>query len=155
MSKTQVQRVGSYAFITAEGHCLLSLLNRGPNRGKWTLVGGGVDFGESPKEALKREIFEEAGIVTEVEAQLLDVFSHDHEFTLPDGTIKYMHFIGVVHTLELAAMLPCKADADGSSSDGTRWFKISELNAAELNPSVLKVLKILAYDLQAFTKTNP
>lgn len=142
--RQKVQRIGSYAWITAEGHVLLSLLNRGPNRGKWTLVGGGVDFGESPKEAVIREIEEEAGIKIETEPKLLDVFSHQHAFEQPNGAMKEMHFIGIIHTVELPTMLTCKADGDGLSSDGTRWFKLSELNPAELNPSVMKVLKRLA-----------
>ena len=136
----QVQRVGSYAFITAENHVLLSLLNRGPNRGKWTLVGGAIDFGESPNEALIREIREEAGIEIDVEPELLDVFSHQHAFTLDDGSVKQMHFIGVIHTVKLSKMLVCKPDGDGLSSDGTKWFDLDQLNFAQLNPSVIKVL---------------
>jgi 8-oxo-dGTP pyrophosphatase MutT (NUDIX family) len=141
----EVQRVGSYAFITAEGHVLLSLLNRGPNRGKWTLVGGGVEFKEDPKAALIREIEEEAGIRIDVEPKLIDVFSHDYAFDLPDGSKKHMHFIGIIHQIELPEKISCKETGDGFSSDGTRWFPISSLNLEELNPSVIKVLKKLGY----------
>lgn len=144
-AEQRVQRIGSYAFITAEGHVLLSLLNRGPNRGKWTLVGGGVEFCESPKDALRREIEEEAGIVIDVEPELIDVFSHDYAFDLPNGSKKHMHFIGIIHRVELKKMLPSKSDGDGYSSDGTRWFDLSQLNLDELNPSVIKVLKKLGY----------
>jgi 8-oxo-dGTP diphosphatase len=143
MPEIREQRVGSYAFITAEDHVLLSLLNRGPNRGKWTLVGGGIEFGESPKYALLREIEEEAGIRISEEPVLLDVFSHDYMLTEPNGTVKHMHFIGVIHTLELPKMIPTKLDGDGFSSDGTRWFPLADLNHVELNPSVIKVLKRL------------
>jgi 8-oxo-dGTP diphosphatase len=143
MSEERVQRVGSYAFITAEDHVLLSLLNRGPNRGKWTLIGGGIEFGESPLNALMREIEEEAGIRTTVKPVLLEVFSHDYLLKDTDGTIKHMHFIGVVHTLKLPKMLPNKLDGDGSSSDGTRWFPLATLHLQDLNPSVHKVLKQL------------
>jgi 8-oxo-dGTP diphosphatase len=136
----QVQRVGSYGFITAEGHVLLSLLNRGPNAGKWGLIGGGVEFGESPKQAFLREAFEEAGIHIEVEPVLIDVTSHSHSFEMPDGSQKHMHFIGIVHRVELPKMLPCKAGGDGFSSDGTRWFSLSNLNRAELHPSILRLL---------------
>ncbi len=135
MKSGQIQRIGSYAFITAEGHVLLSLLNRGPNRGKWTLIGGGIEFGETPKEALLREIKEEAGIELAVDPTLFDVFSHHYDDQL--------HFIGIIHRIELPQMLPCKADGDGSSSEGTRWFKLDQLNLEELNPSVLKMLKLM------------
>ena len=135
MREGQRQRLGSYAFITSEGHVLLSLLNRGPNRGKWTLIGGGIEFGESPMEALLREVKEEAGIELQAEPVLLDVFEHRYDDQL--------QFFGIIHRIDLPVRVPCKADGDGSSSDGTRWFKLSELEHDELNPSVLKVLKLL------------
>jgi 8-oxo-dGTP diphosphatase len=143
MPEEKVQRVGSYAFITAERHVLLSLLNRGPNRGKWTLIGGGIEFAESPRTALLREIEEEAGFKINVEPVLLDVFSHDYILREDDGNSKHMHFIGVVHTVELSKMLPNKTDGDGFSSDGTKWFPLDELHLVDLNPSVVKVLKLL------------
>jgi 8-oxo-dGTP diphosphatase len=138
--ETKVQRLGVYAWITAEGHVLLSLLNRGPNTGKWTLVGGGVEFGESPQAALIREVEEESGIKLETAPTLLDVFSHEHIFEQPNGEKEHMHFVGIIHQIELPKMLECKSDGDGFSSDGTKWFKLSDLKREELNPSVLKVL---------------
>lgn len=143
MPETKIQRVGSYAFITAENHVLLSLLNRGPNRGKWTLVGGGVEFAEDPKDTVIREIEEEAGIKVTVEPLLLGVLSHHYRFAEPDGEEKNMHFIGIVHTLELPKRLPCKVDSDGFSSDGTQWFNLEGLDETQLNPSVVKVLRMI------------
>ena len=139
MGHEQKQRLGSYAFITAEAHVLLSLLNRGPNRGKWTLIGGGVEFGESVKEAVLREVREEAGIDLTLDPQLLAVFDHRYD--------EQLQFFGVIHTVALPKMIECKADGDGSSSDGTRWFKLSELTAEQLNPSVLKVLQLLNIEI--------
>jgi len=136
MIREPSQRIGSYAFITAEQHVLLSLLNRGPNRGKWTLVGGKIEWGETPKQALLREIEEEAGLELDVNPVLIDVFSHQ---------VDQMHLIGIIHRIELPKIVECRSDGDGLSSDGTKWFLISELNQAELNPSVLKVLHLLNY----------
>lgn len=70
-----VRRFSSYGLIAAEGSILLSLLNRGPNKGKWHLVGGGIEFGETPEEALHRELGEEAGILLETTPKLLAVLS--------------------------------------------------------------------------------
>ena len=144
MSEIKHQRVGSYALILAEGYVLLSLLNRGPNRGKWALVGGGVEFGESPRDALLREIKEEAGIDLTVEPVLIDVFSHEHTFHDEGVAERKMHFIGIIHTVHLPNRVPHKTDGDGSSSDGTKWFKLDELKLEELNPSVVKILKKIA-----------
>src|ERR1700753_2529327 len=92
----KVQRIASYALITSEDHVLLSLLNRGPNRGKWTLVGGGVEHGESPKDAVIREVQEESGIILEEIPPVWDVFSHHYSFEEANGEKKNMHFIGIV-----------------------------------------------------------
>lgn len=140
MTEAPYQRIASYAFITAENHVLLSLLNRGPNAGKWGLIGGKIEFGESPKEALIRELKEEAGIELDasIEPELFDVFSYRYD--------DQIHFIGIVHLISLPKMLECKKDGDGFSSDGTRWFALDRLNtehANELNPSVTKILKKL------------
>ncbi|HBI34193.1 MAG TPA: DNA mismatch repair protein MutT [Candidatus Moranbacteria bacterium] len=35
--------------------------------GTWETVGGGIDENESPQEALKREIMEEAGVMVDIE----------------------------------------------------------------------------------------
>lgn len=42
---------------------------------KWEFVGGGIDFGESPEQALKREVKEEAGVEVDVIGLLPEVFS--------------------------------------------------------------------------------
>jgi len=44
-------------------------------RGSWEFPGGSVEFGETLAEALKREMFEEYGVVIEV-GGLLDVVDH-------------------------------------------------------------------------------
>jgi len=56
------QRVGVYALVTSTRGLLgtvNSSLTGAP--GVWTLPGGGVDLGESPSDALTREIYEETG----------------------------------------------------------------------------------------------
>lgn len=50
------------AFIVREGKVLLIQENHPPDKGKWNIPAGKLDFGENPLEAAKREAFEEAGI---------------------------------------------------------------------------------------------
>jgi len=71
------------------------------------------------------EALQKAGIKVWVEPVLLDVFSHDHQFSQPNGEVKHMHFIGIIHRLELPLKEICKEDGDGFSSDGTRWFDLN------------------------------
>ncbi|EKE10746.1 MAG: hypothetical protein ACD_15C00205G0008 [uncultured bacterium] len=48
---------------------------------KWDFVGGKIEFGESPEEALKREVKEETGLNVEVEKMIPICFSKvwEHE----------------------------------------------------------------------------
>ena len=61
------QRIGAYAVILREGRILLTRLSHGEVADeRWTLPGGGVEFGEDPREAAVREVYEETGLDAEV-----------------------------------------------------------------------------------------
>lgn len=61
-------RVAAYGLIVQNGQLLLCRLsNKVPKwEGYWTLPGGGLNFGESPEDAVIREIFEETGLQVKV-----------------------------------------------------------------------------------------
>ena len=48
---------------------------------KWEFVGGNIEFGETPEEAIKREVKEEAGVEVEVVKLLPKVFSENLKIT--------------------------------------------------------------------------
>lgn len=50
------------AFIVRDGKLLLIQENHEPDKGKWNIPAGKLDFNEDPIDAAKREAFEEAGI---------------------------------------------------------------------------------------------
>jgi ADP-ribose pyrophosphatase YjhB (NUDIX family) len=50
------------AFIVRDNKILLIQENHPPDKGKWNIPAGKLDFGENPIDATKREAFEEAGI---------------------------------------------------------------------------------------------
>jgi ADP-ribose pyrophosphatase YjhB (NUDIX family) len=55
-------RLAAYAVALSNGSILLARIAAGyPGEGKWTLPGGGVEWGEHPEEALIREVHEETG----------------------------------------------------------------------------------------------
>ncbi len=55
-------RLGCAALVEKSTEMLLGKRKKKPNRGKWVLPGGGVNFGESLKKTIQRELLEEAGI---------------------------------------------------------------------------------------------
>lgn len=50
------------AFIVRDGKILIIQENHEPDKGKWNIPAGKLDFSEDPQKAAQREAFEEAGI---------------------------------------------------------------------------------------------
>jgi 8-oxo-dGTP diphosphatase len=79
--------VGGVVFM--EGRVVLIKRRHPPLQGRWSLPGGGVQVGETLREAMQRELREEIGIDTRV-GPLIDLF--DHITRDPDGRVQY-HFV--------------------------------------------------------------
>ncbi len=79
--------VGGVVFI--EGRVVLIKRRHPPLQGRWSLPGGGVQVGETLREAVQRELREEIGINTRVGA-LIELF--DHITRDAEGRVQY-HFV--------------------------------------------------------------
>lgn len=116
------QRLAAYGLcVDAQGRVLLAraaaMLRM---QGRWFLPGGGVDHGEHPADALRREILEEAGL-TVVLGPLLDVLSDVR--TLNDGT--NLHTVRLVY--RVASWIGSLRAEQGGTTDAVRWFERDEL----------------------------
>ncbi|MFI5426492.1 NUDIX hydrolase [Aeromicrobium sp. UC242_57] len=59
---SRTQRLGAYAVVLRDDKILLTRISpQGYPAGTWTLPGGGVDHGESPNEAVLRELTRRPG----------------------------------------------------------------------------------------------
>lgn len=94
-------------------------------RGRWFLPGGGVDHGESPADAVRREIQEEAGLTVEL-GPLLDVVSDVR--MLPDETS--LHTVRVIYRVA-SWTGTLRAETDGTT-DAVRWVPREELSTLPL-----------------------
>lgn len=65
-------RIGVSACVWRDGKVLLVERGKEPWKGKWSLPGGSLEFGETVREAARRELAEETGIEADL-ATLVDV----------------------------------------------------------------------------------
>lgn len=117
-------RVAAYAVIERRGEVLLTHWRRGSLHG-WTLPGGGIDAGEDPRDACKREVFEETGLEARV-GKLLGIDSRVLvREEVPYGCDPQLHTIRIIYRARVnEAPL---VNEIGGSSDEARWVPLTEL----------------------------
>lgn len=118
-------RVASYGLIVKDDKILLCRLSSIEKHvGKWTLPGGGLDFGEHPVDGAIREIREETGLDARI-GGLAGIDSITSEF---DSGM--MHSIRILYYAEVADGELCMEE-DGST-DICEWFTQQEALALPL-----------------------
>lgn len=125
------QRLGAYALIRRADTVLLGRVSpRGFHTGAWTLPGGGVAHGESPRAAVVREVREEAGVDCTV-GELVAV--HDEHFsgTAPSGRFEDFHAVALVFEANVPdGVEPHVVETDGTA-DAAAWVPVSEIESGE------------------------
>ena len=123
----RTQRLGAYAVVVRDDVILLTRISAiGYPAGWWALPGGGVDHGESPHDAVERELYEETGLRA-LSRRLVDV--HDVHTVAPGRGDKYEDFHGVLllYAIDVyPAITPRVVEQDGTT-DLVRWVPLDEL----------------------------
>ena len=145
METVQSTHVGAYGFIIRDGKIALIKKARGGYTGLLDLPGGGIEHLETPVEALKRELQEEAG-VTVKDYELILATSRTFTWQMEEDVLEDLHHIGILYKVDVIEDT-LKSDADGLDSNGCNYYEISKLKKEELTPFTIEGLKILGYEI--------
>jgi phosphohistidine phosphatase SixA/ADP-ribose pyrophosphatase YjhB (NUDIX family) len=139
---TQVTRVAAYALCVDDTDRILLARLTYPElyAGWWTLPGGGIDFGEMPTDAVRRELTEETGLTGEVES-LAGVESWARRGPSPGGIADEFQAIQIIYRVRVigGTLTP---ETDGST-DEAAWFTRAELAGIQIVGLVEAGLRIL------------
>ncbi len=119
-----VTYVGAYGICVDDDRMLLARIREAtPDDGKWTLPGGGLLYGETPDDAVRREVEEETGLLCRVEALLgTSVMTIDRSVAF-DGAP--MHFVGILYRVRIVGG-SLRDEVDGTT-DACGWFSREEI----------------------------
>lgn len=121
-------RVAAYAIVQdADSRLLLAHWNESGASG-WTLPGGGLEAGEDPAHAVRREVREETGYEVKV-GQLLGIHSRvipAHRRFAPGAKVP-LHALRVVYRAEITG--GALRDEINGSTDRAEWFTLDEVGA--------------------------
>ena len=137
MEVKKITYLGAYGLIFKGGKLLLTEKTKGPYTGLWDLPGGGIEFGESPEEALTREIKEEVALAAS-ELELITVMTYCCDL-LRHGIEHQFHHIGVIFRVNSVSDL-----SDVIPEENLRWVAVAEVIPDELSPFAKACLPHLA-----------
>jgi len=145
----RVQRFGAYAAATdPAGRILLTLIAPGyPGAGRWHLAGGGTDHGETPEQALARELAEETSQRGRVTGLLGVSHRHDPAAVGPEGVPIDWHIIRVLFRVQVDVPTePVVTEEAGGSTAAAAWFTPEEVETLELTDIARAVVGQLAVE---------
>lgn len=115
------QRVAAYAVVVSDrGLLATEFSTRTAAPGEWGLPGGGVDPGEEPTDAVRREVHEETAQRVEV-GELLQVQSSHWVGRAPNGVAEDFHAVRLIYHAACADPGEPEVLDVGGTTASSRW----------------------------------
>jgi 8-oxo-dGTP diphosphatase len=122
-----VKRIGVYGRCVVDGSILLTRLSATePDRGRWTLPGGGMEAGESRRETLIREFREETGLAAVV-GDLFDARTQIYPANSRRGALHATQYVYEV----TATGHPVVTEVGGSTAEAA-WIPLRRIERLPL-----------------------
>lgn len=124
--------VGVGALILKGDQILLIQRGREPDRGRWSIPGGGVELGETLQEAARREVREECGLEVEIR-EIADIY----DLIIPDdqGHIRF-HYV-LIHFI---ALYQVGEPRSGSDAAAIAWVSLPQLGEYDMPERIRAVI---------------
>lgn len=140
------QRIAAYALLTRGDQVLLTQMSsRTRIQGRWTLPGGGIDHGEEPRDALRREVYEETGLRVRP-GRVVDVHHTHFVGARADGVVEDYHGIHLIFEAEIEEASrdvdPHVVEEDGST-ERAAWLPIADALELDLLSAARHALSLV------------